>query len=155
MWVRSRSKRQPKSGARSPASCAGRAGAVGALRPRIDARMALRSERLRPRSCGNDHVGLGQRRSEDCAGGCARRGLRRVREPPTAPHVEQQAMRAPTPSLPSGLPGRTAITIIGCLVVALAALWFYILTRNMIAIGVGALALVIAGLCASTYRWVE
>jgi len=63
-------------------------------------------------------------------------------------------MRAPTPSLPSGLPGRTAITIIGCLVVALAALWFYILTRNMIAIGVGALALVIAGLCASTYRWV-
>jgi hypothetical protein len=39
--------------------------------------------------------------------------------------------------------------------VALAALWFYILTRNMIAIGVGALALVIAGLCASTYRWVE
>jgi hypothetical protein len=64
-------------------------------------------------------------------------------------------MRAPTPSLPSGLPRRTAITIIGCLVMALAALWFYILTRNMIAIGVGALALVIAGLCASTYRWVE
>jgi hypothetical protein len=48
-----------------------------------------------------------------------------------------------------------AITIIGCLVVALAALWFYILTRNMIAIGVGALALVVAGVCASTYRWVE
>jgi hypothetical protein len=39
--------------------------------------------------------------------------------------------------------------------VALAALWFYVLTRNMIAIGVGLLALVIAGLCASTYRWVE
>jgi len=64
-------------------------------------------------------------------------------------------MRAPTPSLPSGLPGRTAITIIGCLVVALAGLWFYILTRDMVAIGVGALALVVAGLCASTYRWVE
>jgi hypothetical protein len=57
--------------------------------------------------------------------------------------------------MPSGLPGRTAITIIGCLVVAVAALWFYILTRNMIAIGVGALALVIAGICASTYRWAE
>ena len=64
-------------------------------------------------------------------------------------------MRAPTPTLPSGLPGRTAIAIIGCLVAALAALWFYILTGNMIAIGVGALALVIAGVCASTYRWVE
>jgi hypothetical protein len=47
------------------------------------------------------------------------------------------------------------MTIIGCLVVALASLWFYILTGNMIAIGVGALALVIAGVCASTYRWVE
>jgi hypothetical protein len=64
-------------------------------------------------------------------------------------------MRAPTPSLPSGLPGRTAIAIIGCLAVAVAALWFYILTRNMMAIGVGALALVIAGICASTYRWGE
>ena len=59
-------------------------------------------------------------------------------------------MRAPTPSIPSGLPGRTAITIIGCLVVALAALWFYVLTRNMMAIGVGLLALVVAGVCAST-----
>ena len=57
--------------------------------------------------------------------------------------------------MPSSLPGRTAIAIIACLVVALAALWFYILTRSMISIGVGVLALVIAGVCASTYRWVE
>jgi hypothetical protein len=67
----------------------------------------------------------------------------------------KKVMRAPAPSLPSGLPGRTAIAIIACLVVALAALWFYILTGNLIAIGVGALMLVVAGVCASTYRWVE
>ena len=47
---------------------------------------------------------------------------------------------------------RAAIIIIGCLIVFLAALWLFILTKTMIAIGVGALALLIAGTCAFAYR---
>ena len=62
-------------------------------------------------------------------------------------------MRAPAPSIPEGLPARVAITIIGCLLVAVVGLWFFIFTRESIAIGVGALALVIACACAFTYRW--
>ena len=38
--------------------------------------------------------------------------------------------------------------IIGCLFVALAALWFVVVTGQFLAIGVGALALVVAGGCA-------
>jgi hypothetical protein len=53
---------------------------------------------------------------------------------------------------PDGLPARAAIIIIGCLLVFLAALWLFILTKTMIAIGVGALALLIAGARAFAYR---
>jgi len=53
---------------------------------------------------------------------------------------------------PDGLPARAAIIIIGCLLVFLAALLSFILTKTMIAIGVGALALLIAGACALGYR---
>ena len=62
-------------------------------------------------------------------------------------------MRAPAPSIPEGLPARVAISIIGCLLVAVVGLWLFIFTRELIAIDVGALALVIAGACALTYRW--
>ena len=60
-------------------------------------------------------------------------------------------MRAPL-STPEGLPARAAIIIIGCVVVVLAALWLFILTKTMIAIGVGALALLVAGVCAFAHR---
>jgi hypothetical protein len=60
-------------------------------------------------------------------------------------------MRAPQPT-PDGLPARAAIIIIGCLIVVLAALWLSIPTKTVIAIGVGALALLIAGVCAFAHR---
>jgi hypothetical protein len=60
-------------------------------------------------------------------------------------------MHAPL-STPDGLPARAAIIIIGCLLVVLAALWLFILTKTMIVIGVGALALLIAGACAFAHR---
>jgi len=60
-------------------------------------------------------------------------------------------MRAPL-STPDGLPAQAAIIIIGCLFVFLAALLLFILTKTMIAIGVGALALLIAGTCAFVHR---
>jgi hypothetical protein len=53
-------------------------------------------------------------------------------------------MRAPGPLSSGHLPAWAAIIILCCLFVALAALWFVILTHEMIAIGVGVLALVIA-----------
>ena len=53
---------------------------------------------------------------------------------------------------PGSLPARAAIIIIGCLIVVLMALWLFILTKTMIAIGVGALALLIAGACAFVHR---
>jgi len=60
-------------------------------------------------------------------------------------------MRAPL-SAPDGLPARAAIIIIGCLLVVLGALWLFILTKTIIAVGIGALALLIAGACAYAHR---
>jgi hypothetical protein len=40
----------------------------------------------------------------------------------------------------------------GCLFVFLSALWLFVITKTMIAIGVGAVALVIAGTCAFAHR---
>ena len=62
----------------------------------------------------------------------------------------EETMHTPL-STPDAL-RRAAIIIIGCLIVFLAALWLFILTKTMIAIGVGALALLIAGTCAFAYR---
>ena len=41
--------------------------------------------------------------------------------------------------------------IMGCLVVAVAALWFVVVTGKMIVLAVGALALAIAGACTMAY----
>jgi len=51
----------------------------------------------------------------------------------------------PSTSIPGSLPARAAILIIVCLLVALTGLWSFVLTGEMIAIGIGVLALVIAG----------
>jgi hypothetical protein len=56
-------------------------------------------------------------------------------------------MQAPMP-----LPTQAAITIMGCLLVFVAALWLFVITKAMIAIGVGELALLIAGVCAFAHR---
>ena len=61
-------------------------------------------------------------------------------------------MRAPTPT-PEGLPAQAAIIIIGCLFVFLSTLWLFVITKAMIAIGVGAVALFIAGACAFAHRY--
>jgi hypothetical protein len=53
-------------------------------------------------------------------------------------------MRAPIPT-PEGLPAQAAIIIMGCLFVFLSALWLFVITKAMIAIGVGVVALSIAG----------
>jgi hypothetical protein len=60
-------------------------------------------------------------------------------------------MRAPAPSSSGSLPAWAAIIIIGCLFLALTALWFVVVTGKFLAIGVGALALVVAGACAMAY----
>ena len=60
-------------------------------------------------------------------------------------------MRAPIPT-PEALPAQAAIIIMGCLLVFVAALWLFVITKAMIAIGVGALALFIAGTCAFAHR---
>ena len=62
----------------------------------------------------------------------------------------------PAMSTPGSLPARAAILIIVCLLVALTGLWSFVLTGEMIAIGIGVLALVIAGACAWNQRsaWV-
>jgi hypothetical protein len=57
-----------------------------------------------------------------------------------------------TPSTPEGLPARTAIIIVTRLLIAAAALWSFIVTENVIAIVVLALALVIGGAYAFMYR---
>jgi hypothetical protein len=62
-------------------------------------------------------------------------------------------MRAPIPT-PEGLPAQAAIIIMGCLFVFLSALWLFVITKTMIAIGVGVVALVIAGTCAFAHRHV-
>jgi hypothetical protein len=61
-------------------------------------------------------------------------------------------MRAPMPT-PEGLPARAAIIIMGCLFVFLSALWLFVITKAMIAIGVGAVALFTAGVCAFAHRY--
>jgi hypothetical protein len=56
-------------------------------------------------------------------------------------------MRAPIPT-PEGLPAQAAIIIMGCLSVFLSALWLFVITKAMIAIGVGrGGALHCGGLC--------
>src|SRR5262249_1930550 len=55
---------------------------------------------------------------------------------------------------PDGLlPAHAAIIILGCLFVFLSALWLFVITKAMIAIGVGAVALFTAGACAYTHRY--
>ena len=61
-------------------------------------------------------------------------------------------MRAPIPT-PEGLPAQAAIIIMGCLFVFLSALWLFVITKAMIAIGVGAVALFTAGACAFAHRY--
>jgi hypothetical protein len=61
-------------------------------------------------------------------------------------------MRAPMPT-PEGLPAQAAIIIMGCLFVFLAALWLFVITKAMIAIGIGAVALFTAGACAFAHRY--
>ena len=61
-------------------------------------------------------------------------------------------MRAPIPA-PEGLPAQAAIIIMGCLFVFLSALWLFVITKAMIAIGVGAVALFTAGACAFAHRY--
>jgi hypothetical protein len=56
-------------------------------------------------------------------------------------------MHAPIP-----LPAQAAIIIMGCLLVFVAALWVFVITKAMIPIGVGALALFAAGACAFGHR---
>ena len=57
-------------------------------------------------------------------------------------------MRAPAPSTLGHLPAWAGITIIVCLVLFLADFWFAIVTGRLMMVGIGALALVIAGMCA-------
>ena len=45
------------------------------------------------------------------------------------------------------LPAPAAIFIMGCLFVFFSALWAFVITKAMIAIGIGAMALFIAGAC--------
>jgi hypothetical protein len=61
-------------------------------------------------------------------------------------------MRAPTPSNSGHMPAWAAIIIIICLVLFLVALWYAIVTGKLMVIGFGALALVIAALCATAYQ---
>ena len=56
----------------------------------------------------------------------------------------------PTPEVL--LPAQAAILIPGCLFVCVAALWVFVITKVMIAIGIGAMALFIAGACAFAHR---
>jgi hypothetical protein len=60
-------------------------------------------------------------------------------------------MRAPIPT-PEALPAQAAIIIMGCLLVFVAVLWFFVITKATIAIGVGVLALFFAGACAFGHR---
>ena len=62
-------------------------------------------------------------------------------------------IRAPIPTPEGLLPARAAIIIMGCLFVFLAALWLFVITKAMIAIGIGAVALFTAGACAFAHRY--
>ena len=57
----------------------------------------------------------------------------------------------PTPD--GHLPAQAAIIIMGCLFVFLAALWLFVITKALIAIGIGAMALFAAGTCAFAHRY--
>ena len=59
-------------------------------------------------------------------------------------------MRARAPSKRGILPDWAALTIVGCISVAMGSLWFVILAGGAIAIGLGALAIVIAAACTTT-----
>ena len=61
-------------------------------------------------------------------------------------------MRARALSKRGILPDWAALTIVGCISVAIGSLWFVILAGGAIAIGLGALAIVIAAACTMTYR---
>ena len=50
------------------------------------------------------------------------------------------------------LPAQPAIIIMACLFVVVAALWAFVITKAMIAIGISAMALFIAGACAFAHR---
>ena len=60
-------------------------------------------------------------------------------------------MRAPIPT-PEGLPAQAAIIIMACLFVVVAALWAFVITKAMIAIGISAMALFMAGAYAFAHR---
>ena len=61
-------------------------------------------------------------------------------------------MRTPL-STPEALPAQAAMIILGCLFVFVTALWLFVITKAMIAIGIGAMALFIAGVCAYAHRY--
>ena len=61
-------------------------------------------------------------------------------------------MRAPMPT-PEALPAQAAIIIMSCLFVFVTALWLFVITKAIIAIGVGAVALFTAGACAFAHRY--
>jgi hypothetical protein len=54
---------------------------------------------------------------------------------------------------PKALPAQPAIIILGCLFVFVAALWLFIITKAIIAIGIGAMALFTGGACAYAHRY--
>jgi len=55
---------------------------------------------------------------------------------------------------PDGLlPAQAAILIMACLFVCVTALWLFVITKAMIAIGIGAVALFTAGACAYAHRY--
>jgi hypothetical protein len=51
------------------------------------------------------------------------------------------------------LPAQAAIIITGCLFAFSSALWLFVITKAMIAIGVGAMALFTAATCAFAHRY--
>jgi hypothetical protein len=64
--------------------------------------------------------------------------------------VHLEGTMRPTPE--DLLPAQAAILILGCLFVSVAALWLFVITKAMIAIGIGAVALFTAGACAFAHR---
>ena len=54
---------------------------------------------------------------------------------------------------PEALPAQPAIIILGCLFVFVAALWLFVITKAIIAVGIGAMALCTAGACAYAHRY--
>ncbi len=64
--------------------------------------------------------------------------------------VHLEGTMRPTPE--HLLPAQAAIFIMGCLFVFLSALWAFVITKAIIAIGIGAMALFIAGACAFAHR---